>query len=266
MRRIGPIFWPILLIALGVLFLLSNLGWLPFNPWQLWRLWPVIFVVIGVDILLETSLGRGRAGGKSLSIDRDTLSEAQVSFEFGAGELNVAAGAGAGKLLEGEFTGDVEYQLRDGRLKVYAHPGGWGGWGGWGSRHARRWDARLAGDIPLTLRFQVGACHADLDLGDLKVTDLALEMGAAEARLVMPRAAGLTRARVKAGAASVKIGVPEGVAARITSAVAIGSFDVDTRRFPRSAAASGYESPDYATAANKIDLSVEGGVGSVTVS
>ena len=263
MRRFGPIFWPIFLIAIGVLFLLGNLGLLSFNPWELWRLWPLILVVIGLDVLLEVTLGRSRAGSESLSIDRDTLSEAEVSFEFGAGELNVAAAAGADKLLEGEFTDDVEYQLRDRRLKVYSHPDWWGWWS-W--RHGHRWDARLTRDIPLKLRFQVGACNSNLDLSDLKVTDLALEAGAADTRVRFPREAGMTRARIKAGAASVKLTVPEGVAARIKSAVAIGSFDVDTRRFPRSAAASVYESPDYATAANKLDLGIEGGVGSVTVS
>jgi hypothetical protein len=46
--------------------------------------------------------------------------------------------------------------------------------------------------------------------------------------------------------------------------MAIGTLDVDTGRFPRSG--SVYESPDYAAAANKLDLGVEGGVGSVTVS
>jgi hypothetical protein len=260
MRRVGPIFWPILIIVIGVLFLLSNLGMLPFSPWELWRLWPLILVVIGLDILLEITLGRGRAGKESLSIDRDSLSEAEVAFEFGAGELSVEAGASAGKLLEGEFTDDVEYQLRDRRLKIYSRPEWWGWWG-W---HERRWTARLARDIPLKLRFQVGACQSDLDLSDLRVTDFSLESGAADTRVRFPREAGMTRAQVKAGAASVKLTIPEGVAARITSAVAIGSFDVDTRRFPRSG--SGYESPDYATAANKLDLRVEGGVGSVTVS
>ena len=42
MRRIGPVFWPLLLIAVGVVFLLSNLGLLSFDPGQIWRLWPVI--------------------------------------------------------------------------------------------------------------------------------------------------------------------------------------------------------------------------------
>ena len=110
----------------------------------------------------------------------------------------------------------------------------------------------------------MGACQSNLDLSDLKVADLLLESGAADTRVRTPREAGMTRARIKAGAASVKLSVPEGVAARITATMAIGSFDVDTRRFPRSG--SGYESPDYAMAANKLDLSIEGGVGSVTVS
>jgi hypothetical protein len=260
MRRIGPVFWPILIIVVGVVFLLSNLNLLPIDVGQLWRLWPLILVVIGLDILLETAWRRGRSGGEPLSINQDSLSEAEVAFEFGAGEIRVGAGAGAGKLLEGEFTDDVEYKLRDGRLRVYSRPYAWDWW--WWGR-GRRWDARLTRDIPLRLRLQLGACQADLDLGDLRVADLMLETGASDTRIRLPRTAGMTRARIKAGAASLKVSVPEGVAARITATMAIGSLDVDARRFPRTGA--DYVSPDYATAANKVDLSIEGGVGSVTI-
>jgi hypothetical protein len=261
MRRMGPIFWPILLIAVGVIFLLSNLGVLPFDAWQLWRLWPLILVVIGLDVLLEAFWRRGRPGGEPLSIDRDSLSEAEVIVEFGAGTLRVGAGAAAGKLLEGEFSDGAEYQLRPGQVRLYgSRDWNWWGWWGGGGRH---WDVRLTPDIPLRLRFKLGACQSTLDLSDLRVTDLALETGAADTRVQFPRAAGMTRAQVKSGAASVKLSVPDGVAARITATMAIGTLDVDTRRFPRSG--SGYASPDYDTAANKLDLSIEGGVGSVTV-
>jgi hypothetical protein len=52
-RRAPGLFWPIILIGLGVILLLSNLGRLPADPWPLiWRLWPVILIVIGLDILL----------------------------------------------------------------------------------------------------------------------------------------------------------------------------------------------------------------------
>jgi hypothetical protein len=265
MRRMGPVFWPILLIAVGVIFLLSNLGLLPFDASQLWRLWPLILVVIGLDVLLQVSWRRGRPGGEPLSIDRDSLSEAEVIVEFGAGTLRVGAGAAAGKLLEGEFSDGAEYQMRPGQVRLYGSRdwSRWGWWGWWGSR-GRYWDVRLTPDIPLRLRFQLGACQSNLDLGDLRVTDLALETGAADTRIQFPRAAGMTRAKIKTGAASVRLSVPDGVAARITATMAIGSLDVDTRRFLRSGA--GFASPDYDTAANKLDLSIESGVGSVTVS
>ncbi len=36
------LFWPIILIGAGVIFLLANLGVIPSNPWPLiWNLWPV---------------------------------------------------------------------------------------------------------------------------------------------------------------------------------------------------------------------------------
>lgn len=46
-------FWPILLISLGVLFLLSNLKILPLSTWSvLWRFWPVLIIAIGIDVLI----------------------------------------------------------------------------------------------------------------------------------------------------------------------------------------------------------------------
>src|ERR671937_25958 len=40
-RRRGTVVWPLLLIAVGSLLLLQNLGLLPWSLWgQIWRLWP----------------------------------------------------------------------------------------------------------------------------------------------------------------------------------------------------------------------------------
>ncbi|MGI5827643.1 MAG: LiaI-LiaF-like domain-containing protein [Patescibacteria group bacterium] len=44
------------LIFLGVIFLLNNLGFLPWSVWeQLWRFWPLILVFAGLEILLGKS-------------------------------------------------------------------------------------------------------------------------------------------------------------------------------------------------------------------
>jgi hypothetical protein len=63
--------------------------------------------------------------------------------------------------------------------------------------------------------------------------------------------------------AALVIEVPTGVGARIRSRIALGSNDVDEDRFPRTA--DGYASPDYANTANRADIEVRGGMGSVQV-
>jgi len=46
-------FWPIMLIGIGALLLLSNLEILPWNAWNLlWRFWPLVLIAIGIDVLI----------------------------------------------------------------------------------------------------------------------------------------------------------------------------------------------------------------------
>ncbi len=51
--RRRSLFWPIALIAFGVLLLLSNLGIVPATGWAvLWRFWPIALVALGIDVLI----------------------------------------------------------------------------------------------------------------------------------------------------------------------------------------------------------------------
>ena len=43
----------VILIVLGTVFLLSNLGWIPHLGALIARWWPVILIVIGVHLLLR---------------------------------------------------------------------------------------------------------------------------------------------------------------------------------------------------------------------
>ena len=86
---------------------------------------------------------------------------------------------------------------------------------------------------------------------------------ASETRVRLPRAAGATTVRAQAGVASLTIEVPTGVAARIRTRMALGSAQIDQTRFPPTAA--GYESPDYATSSNRVDIDIGGGVGSFRI-
>lgn len=45
------LFWALILIAIGLMFLFSNFGWLDFHWVSIWRLWPLILIFWGVSIL-----------------------------------------------------------------------------------------------------------------------------------------------------------------------------------------------------------------------
>lgn len=50
----GSIVWPLILILVGVLYLLANMGLIdPIATQSLWRLWPLVFFAIGLDALIR---------------------------------------------------------------------------------------------------------------------------------------------------------------------------------------------------------------------
>ncbi len=52
-RRPPSVFWPLVFIGAGVMLLLSNLGYLPWESWGvLWRLWPLLIIALGIDLLI----------------------------------------------------------------------------------------------------------------------------------------------------------------------------------------------------------------------
>jgi hypothetical protein len=252
--------WPMLWIVGGLVLLLSTTGSLDRQPLDLigdW--WPWVLVGLGVWFLLGAVLPLGGGPTERLVVPLAGAREAGVRIRFAAGELATVPAA-AGNLIDGSFLGGVVRRDHGpGRIEIeqdtsYGLP--------WLDRRSD-WTVGLAADVPLDLRLDTGAARAWLDLSALQVRSLELHSGASETRIRLPRAAGATTVRAEAGAASLIVEVPRGVAARIRTRMAIGSSQIDETRFPR--AAGGYESPDYATAANRVDIDFQGGVGSIRV-
>ncbi len=55
--RYRSLFWPVILVGVGVIWLLSNLGYVtPANLSEIWRLWPLLLIAAGLDMLLGRRL------------------------------------------------------------------------------------------------------------------------------------------------------------------------------------------------------------------
>ncbi len=265
--RNASAFWAVVLILVGVIFLLSNLGLLPNLGFSVWNLiWPIILIALGVWFISRTFVKPEPAEMQAGSVPLDGASRAEVEIQHGAGELTVRSGASAGMVAEGMFGGGLKAKsqrrgdLLDVEMKMAVEPAAFLNWAPGGYD----WDVRLNADVPISLECETGASKSMLDLRDLKLTELKLETGASSTEVMLPANAGYTRVKVQAGAARVDLRVPGGVAARIKASAGLASVTVDQTRFPGGD--NRYQSPDYETTANKVDIDIETGVGAVTVS
>ncbi len=219
-------------------------------------------------VLLGLNRRRAPAATEQAVIPLGGAASAHIRLQHGAGRLEVRGGAAPDQLVSGTFGGGLDYRLRprgDGlEVDMRMRGGPWPDWGPWNwGPGALDWSLALNGAIPLALDVETGASDTALDLSALRVTDLRLKTGASSTDVTLPAGARYMRARVESGAAALAVRVPAGVAARIRVEGALAGATVDSARFPR--VGDGYQSPDYDTAANRVEIEIKAAVGSVDV-
>ncbi|MBF8256721.1 MAG: hypothetical protein HW375_1628 [Anaerolineales bacterium] len=257
------------LLLFGMLLLLATTGLIQVDFWGVFI--PLLMIAFGGLTLWMVSTRRGGPQHVEVHVPLEGAKSARVRVRFGAGRLTLAAGGQGDELGAVQAFGDVRQRATttgDERSVEFWVPTEFLGdilapWK-WSGLQPPSWDVKLREAIPLTLDVEAGACQMDLDLTSLQVRDLRLVTGASSVIVRMPGAAGETRARITAGAAEVKIRVPPGVAARVRVPTGLGEVKVDRGRFPGGDGL--FESKDYATAANKVDLSIEVGAASAEIS
>lgn len=265
MRR-ESIFWGIILLLLGTAFLLDNLGLLPVgvSAWEIF--WPLLLISLGIMVFLRATR-RGGENPVSLHVPLGQAQRAKVNIKYGAGELRIDDRAGTSDLVSGSFGGGVEHSTRqlgdDMQVDLRMPPVNWPVAWPFTGTGSLNWTVGLNPDIALALDLEIGASRNLIDLRNLNISELRLSTGASSSTIDFPERAGYTAAWLKSGAAAVDINIPTGVAARIRTRGGLASIDVNTARFPRLGGE--YQSPDYATADNRVDLDVETGVGSVRI-
>lgn len=293
----GSIIGPLILITIGVLFLLANFGYINTSFWLLLvQFWPLILILLGLELLLGRSwqgqvivllvgllaiagivwltLNPGlsllnvSAKTETVTESSDGVQSANVSLNPGVGELNVGAlGSGSSNWLEAtvahpsSLTLVQDYQVSNGIARLKLDTQGFQVFMGNSVEH---WNVSLAPQIPIMLKVDAGVGGTKLDLNALNVTQLNLNTGVGGTEVVMPSHAGTVTANVDGGVGGLTILIPQGVPARIRSHAGIGGANINPARFPR-VAEDLYQSAEYAGATDKIDLTVDAGVGGITI-
>jgi Domain of unknown function (DUF5668) len=295
----------LVLIFIGAVFLLENTGYLPHNSWlNLWRLWPLILVLVGLELLLGQRIPWPALAGlaavvlilgsiaamSSLPVERPRTStqtaqtslggasQAAVTVRFGAGQLTI------GPLLQPDLDqlatmtydgptdqeAQLSYSAESGRLDIQTvgretEHEGVPFWLTGGRTDTSRMDINLNPSVPITiLNVQTGATEARLDLSNLRINSLDMSVGAATTWVRFPQAGGAVTARIRGGASSIALEIPQNVAAQIRHRGGLSSLNVDQSRFP-PAGDNVYRSRDYDSAQNKVDLTLDTGVTSIQV-
>ena len=129
------------------------------------------------------------------------------------------------------------------------------------SKQEVRWDLHLNPDIPMALKVDTGAGAAQLNLADLRATNVEVNTGIGTTILTLPKA-GQPRVAIDGGIGTTTILIPAGMAARIDVAAGLGATSVhgDYERHGNV-----YVSPDYETATNRVEMEVTGGIGNITI-
>jgi hypothetical protein len=295
-KRRGGLVGPLLLIGLGIVFLLNNLGWLDWGIWwTLLRLWPVILIAIGVDLLIgrrsawgslaaiglialvfvaALALSLTRATTRSTAADEHITQplggarEARVLIRADAGKLTLKAATESASLIEGDIhaTGGPQithsYQV-EGERGVFTL-----GADKWQDNMyfmrgdiQRSWDFALNPEIPIDLEAALAVGDADLDLSGLRLSALKVGTAVSQMRVTLP-AEGKFQATIGGAIGEIEIIVPKGMAVRVNSGVALG-----TTQAPAGYVRSNhyYTSPGYSGAESKADIKVGLAIGRVVI-
>lgn len=220
------VFWPLVLIGIGVVALLANYGLLPaFSVTALLGLWPLLLILLGIDIafgrrwplwtlavdvvvislalgiaslqpvLVSPNLGLSfaadcdRSGGQpAVSLPRGTATSLRLRFDGGAGRFHVGGGA----------TGLVDATSTASGLRLRTSGGSSDRTdvrlddcvAGAAGRGGEEVGVRIASDVRSSVTLNVGAGDLTMDLRDVKVSDATLNAGASSVVLVLPRPRG----------------------------------------------------------------------------
>ena len=239
--RYRALLWPVVLGAVGIILLLGALGILPgLDFWALLRYWPVLLIAIGVDFLLQHSrwhilnlvtdvfgtftiiigvvilfspallyLQSDReANYERFAVPIKNVLQAEISLQMAGQPVEVTALEDSTLLIDArlDYYGQVDFQTRGSENKVVSlGPRSetttvWSPLsGGQDDAGEMRWEIGLSPSIPLDLLIEGGAGDVILDLTNLQLHNLTVAGGSGVLAFDLPAGSEPYEVVIKAG-------------------------------------------------------------------
>ncbi len=282
----------VVMLSVGCVFLLANLGYLAINAWEvIIRLWPVLLIAIGLDILVGRRalwlslvglalvlaiLAGGiwyygmqstdlRSTGKEISEGLNGIEEVKFDIEPGIGQVKIGKGDNEDLLFKGIIPEKMQIRhnfTQEGQKATFIMRSGENTTIFMEDR-GNRWDWKFDFSptplIDLKMGLGVGNCQIDLTGLTMKALDVSLGVG--EAQITLP-SEGQFQAKVDGAIGQIVIYLPENMGLRVNSHTGLGNF-----KAPPDFMKIGdyYQTKGFDQAKNRVDLNVNQAIGTISV-
>lgn len=261
-RRYRSMFWPVVMIGVGVVWLLANFSLIPaVNLNWLASLWPLLLIGIGLDMLIGRrspviggliglllvggvvvlaaagpALGVRMPSGAEVKVEQfqaplENATSAKVTINSSSEPVEVHAAAGTDQLIDAEIghTGEIDFRVTGaGEKQVYLGKRGTVGFSfNLMDTNRLRWDIGLTNQVPLELVVDSGSGSVVLDLDGLLLTNLVVESGSGSVRVTLPESGEAYDASVDSGSGSVAVSLPANTDVTLRLNSGSGSVSID---------------------------------------
>jgi hypothetical protein len=289
---------PLLLIAIGVIVLLANIGVLSSEALlRLGDLWPLLLVILGLQLILNHTMPRQQATliglGATVVIVAGAVAYSALApaAPFGTRQANASGRLGgltaatldlgysgatvdiqAGSLGDSLYQARVDYPGSDNPPTISLdHETGTldiGEGSGFGPLRflgaARRHVAVTLSDrIPWTIKISAGATNAHLDLRRLQLARLEISGGASRLDAQLPAPKGTVRIVISGGVSNLTLRAPAGAPWHVAVSGGVSGLRINGSSHAAVGGDFQQQSPDYAGASDRLDVEISGGASHV---
>lgn len=291
--RPGRLFWGGILLIIGFMLLLENLGVAEFSIGSLWRLWPLAIVAIGFSILSVSSrLWRALSilfiiatltlvvlvgtstvdidttqsqAAESVTLVNENIDSAQIDIKMGAGELKIRSADESGIVVRSTLDSNAatlnqSEATDDSTKQIWISLEGSSSW--WIGNQPNNLATYITKELPFSLSADIGAASVDADFSELLLSDLTIKTGASSASLKIGDKVDFLPIRIEAGVSDISVMVPRSSGVRVTTEGGLSSNDLRALNEKDNGV---FESENYEEADKKVEIQVKTGLSSFSL-